>query len=88
MFAIVVNCVQLSTKGNIMEFKDYINLYESEAERAAMEQECFYYDCIDRMSDLIISYGRDRVMADVTEDVLKKLNELSNNGELPHVPGI
>ena len=75
-----------------MEFKDYINLYESEAERAAMEQEMFYFDCVDRMSDLIISYGRDRVMADVTEDVLRKLNELSSNGvssfeELRELPG-
>jgi hypothetical protein len=71
-----------------MEMNDYINMYESEAERAAMQAEWFYFDCIDRMSDLIISYGRDRVMADVTEDVVKKLSEFKDIGELPDVNGI
>ena len=65
-----------------MEMNDYINMYESEAERAAMEAECFYFDCVDRMADLIVAYGRDRVMADVTEDVIKKLNEFKQNEEL------
>lgn len=36
----------------------------------------FYWDVLDKMSDLIVSYGRDRVMTDCTELVLSKLQEL------------
>jgi hypothetical protein len=38
--------------------------------------EAFYYETLDRMADLILSYGRNRVMADCTELVLMKLQEL------------
>ena len=72
----------------VLEQSSAINMYESEAERAAMEAEAFYFDCVDRMSDLIISYGRDRVMADVTEDVIKKLNEFKQNEELHDATGV
>ena len=57
-----------------------IDMMDDPAERAAFEAEMFYYDCIDRMSDLIVAYGRDRVMADVTDLVVKKLSEIQ--GEL------
>jgi hypothetical protein len=55
------------------------NLDVSDPDDNSWQYEAFYHDTIDRMSDLIVSYGRDKVMADVTEVVIKKLNEL---GEL------
>lgn len=48
----------------------------SQPDDNAWEYEAFYFDTLDRMAELIVSYGRDRVMADCTELVIKKLNEL------------
>lgn len=39
----------------------------SDPDDNSWQYEAFYHDTIDRMSDLIVSYGRDKVMADVTE---------------------
>ena len=55
---------------NSIEFAD------SDSEDNSWMYEAFYFDTLDRMADLILSYGRDRVMADCTELVLIKLQEL------------
>ena len=40
-----------------------------------VQYECWYWSVIDSMADLIMNNGRDRVMADVAETVLKRLGE-------------
>jgi hypothetical protein len=57
-----------------------IDMMNDPAEIAAFQAEMFYFNTIDVMSDLIVAYGRNRVMADVTEAVIKKLSEIE--GEL------
>jgi hypothetical protein len=55
-----------------------IDMMDDAAEYAAFMAESFYFSTVDRMADLVVSYGRDRVMADVTEAVLEKLHELES----------
>lgn len=40
-----------------------------------VQYECWYWSVIDSMADLIMNNGRNRVMADVAETVLKRLGE-------------
>lgn len=40
-----------------------------------VKYECWYWSVIDSMADLIMNNGRDKVMADVAETVLKRLGE-------------
>ena len=40
-----------------------------------VKYECWYWSVIDSMADLIMNNGRDRVMADVTDVVIKRLGE-------------
>ena len=40
-----------------------------------VEYECWYWSVIDSMADLIMNNGRDRVMADVTDVVIKRLGD-------------
>lgn len=40
-----------------------------------LKYECWYWSVIDSMADLIMNNGRDRVMADVTDVVIKRLGE-------------
>ena len=62
-----------------------IEIYDTEStigdEYAARAEEA-YYRMIDGIADLIVSYGRDRVMVDVTEAVMSKFDELAKEGLL------
>jgi hypothetical protein len=58
---------------------DFIDV--SDPDDQSWQAEAFYFDTIDRMSDLIVAYGRNKVMTDVTEAVVNKLSELSKFGE-------
>ena len=40
-----------------------------------VKYECWYWSIIESMADLIMNNGRDRVMADVTDVVIKRLGE-------------
>ena len=40
-----------------------------------VKYECWYWSVIDSMAELVMNNGRDRVMADVAETVLKRLGE-------------
>lgn len=51
---------------------------DPQGDAIAAQHEDFYMETIDRMAALMLSYGRDRVMADVTEAVIAKIGELSS----------
>jgi hypothetical protein len=40
-----------------------------------VKYECWYWSVIDSMADLILNNGRDRVMADVADVVIKRLGD-------------
>lgn len=40
-----------------------------------VQYECWYWSVIDSMADLIMNNGRDRVMADVADVVIKRLQD-------------
>ncbi len=40
-----------------------------------VQYECWYWSVIDSMADLILNNGRDRVMADVADVVIKRLGD-------------
>ena len=40
-----------------------------------VKYECYYWSVIDSMADLIMNNGRDKVMADVTDVVVKRLGD-------------
>jgi hypothetical protein len=40
-----------------------------------IQYECWYWSVIDSMAELVMNNGRDRVMADVAETVLRRLGE-------------
>ena len=46
-----------------------------DVEADLVQYECWYWSVIDSMADLIMNNGRDRVMADVAETVLKRLGD-------------
>lgn len=52
-----------------------IELIDDNSELDVVEYECWYWSVIDSMADLIMNNGRDRVMADVTDVVIKRLGE-------------
>jgi hypothetical protein len=57
-----------------MDTENFVDFMDSDDNSWLYEYH--YFDVVDRMADLIVSYGRDKVMADVTEKVLEKLQEL------------
>jgi hypothetical protein len=52
-----------------------IELIDDNSELDVVKYECWYWSVIDSMADLIMNNGRDRVMADVTDVVIKRLGE-------------
>lgn len=52
-----------------------IELMDDDIDMDVVKYECWYWSVIDSMADLIMNNGRDRVMADVAETVLKRLGE-------------
>jgi uncharacterized protein YuzB (UPF0349 family) len=60
---------------------------DDDHELDVVKYECWYWSVIDSMADLIMNNGRDKVMADVAETVLKRLGEgyvlPTNDEQLP-----
>jgi hypothetical protein len=52
-----------------------IELMVDDDDMDIVKYECWYWSVIDSMADLIMNNGRDKVMADVAETVLKRLGE-------------
>ena len=52
-----------------------IELIDDDIDMDVVKYECWYWSIIDSMADLIMNNGRDRVMADVAETVLKRLSD-------------
>jgi hypothetical protein len=52
-----------------------IELIDDNSELDVVKYECWYWSVIDSMADLIMNNGRDRVMADVTDVVIKRLGD-------------
>ena len=52
-----------------------IELMDDDIDMDVVKYECWYWSVIDSMADLIMNNGRDKVMADVAETVLKRLGE-------------
>lgn len=50
-------------------------MIDDDHELDVVKYECWYWSVIDSMADLIMNNGRDKVMADVAETVLKRLGE-------------
>ena len=52
-----------------------IELFDDDVDMDVVKYECYYWSVIDNMADLIMNNGRDRVMADVTDLVIKRLGD-------------
>lgn len=52
-----------------------IELIDDDVDMDVVKYECWYWSVIDNMADLIMNNGRDRVMADVTDLVIKRLQD-------------
>lgn len=52
-----------------------IELMDDDIDMDVVKYECWYWSVIDSMADLIMNNGRDRVMADVTDVVIKRLGD-------------
>ncbi len=52
-----------------------IEMIDDDIDMDVVKYECWYWSVIDSMADLIMNNGRDRVMADVTDVVIKRLGE-------------
>ena len=52
-----------------------IEMIDDDIDMDVVKYECWYWSVIDSMADLIMNNGRDRVMADVAETVLKRLGD-------------
>jgi len=52
-----------------------IELIEDDIDMDVVKYECWYWSVIDSMADLILNNGRDRVMADVADVVIKRLGD-------------
>ena len=52
-----------------------IELIDDDIDMDVVKYECWYWSVIDSMADLIMNNGRDRVMADVTDVVIKRLGD-------------
>ena len=61
-------------------------MLEDDIDMDVVKYECWYWSVIESMADLIMNNGRDRVMADVAETVLKRLGDgyvVPNDDVLP-----
>lgn len=52
-----------------------IEMIDDDIDMDVVKYECWYWSVIDNMADLIMNNGRDRVMADVTDLVIKRLQD-------------
>jgi len=52
-----------------------IEMIDDDIDMDVVKYECWYWSVIDSMADLIMNNGRDRVMADVTDVVIKRLGD-------------
>lgn len=52
-----------------------IELMDDDVDMDVVKYECWYWSVIDSMADLIMNNGRDRVMADVADVVIKRLGD-------------
>lgn len=52
-----------------------IEMIDDDVDMDVVKYECWYWSVIDSMADLIMNNGRDRVMADVTDLVIKRLQD-------------
>ena len=52
-----------------------IELMTDDDDMDVVQYECWYWSVIDSMAELVMNNGRDRVMADVAETVLRRLSE-------------
>lgn len=52
-----------------------IELIDDDVDMDVVKYECWYWSVIESMADLIMNNGRDRVMADVTDVVIKRLGD-------------
>lgn len=52
-----------------------IELTDDDIDMDVVKYECWYWSVIDSMADLILNNGRDRVMADVADVVIKRLGD-------------
>lgn len=52
-----------------------IELFDDDVDMDVIKYECWYWSIIDSMADLIMNNGRDRVMADVADVVIKRLGD-------------
>ena len=52
-----------------------IEMIDDDVDMDVIKYECYYWSVIDNMADLIMNNGRDRVMADVTDLVIKRLQD-------------
>jgi uncharacterized protein YuzB (UPF0349 family) len=52
-----------------------IELIDDDVDMDVVKYECWYWSVIDSMADLILNNGRDRVMADVADVVIKRLGD-------------
>ena len=48
---------------------------DDDVDMDVVKYECWYWSVIDSMADLILNNGRDRVMADVADVVIKRLGD-------------
>ncbi len=52
-----------------------IEMIDDDVDMDVVKYECWYWSVIDSMADLILNNGRDRVMADVADVVIKRLGD-------------
>ena len=50
-------------------------MIDDDIDMDVVKYECWYWSVIDSMADLILNNGRDRVMADVSDVVIKRLGD-------------
>ena len=50
-------------------------MFDDDIDMDVVKYECWYWSVIDSMADLIMNNCRDRVMADVTDVVIKRLGD-------------
>lgn len=50
-------------------------MIDDDIDMDVVKYECWYWSVIDSMADLILNNGRDRVMADVADVVIKRLGD-------------
>ena len=50
-------------------------MIDDDVDMDVVKYECWYWSVIESMADLILNNGRDRVMADVADVVIKRLGD-------------